>query len=64
MASGLAEYPEGYPLVADELLSRIDFRITHFDNYNIFNYYDLENDMVYIIRILYNKADWQIILKR
>lgn len=63
VASGLAEYPEGHPLVSDELLRRVGLRMTHFDNYNIFYYYDLENDMVYIIRILYNKADWQNILK-
>ncbi len=63
MASKLAEYPEGHPLVADELLRRIGLRMKHFDNYNIFYYYDLENDTVYIIRILYNKANWQNILK-
>lgn len=63
-AGRLAEYPEGHPLVDDELLRRIGLRMTYFDNYNIFYYYDRENDVVYIIRVLYNKADWQNILKR
>lgn len=63
-AGKLAEYPEGHPLVGDELLGRMGMRITYFDNYNIFYYYDMQNDIVYIIRVLYNKVDWQNILKR
>lgn len=63
-ADKLAEYPEGHPLVYEELLGRMGIRMTHFDNYNIFYYYDAEKEIVYIIRILYNKADWQSILKR
>lgn len=63
-AGKLAEYPEGHPLVEDELLGRIGIRITYFDNYNIFYYYDTQSDVVYIIRVLYNKADWKNILKR
>ncbi len=26
--------------------------------------YDLQNDVVYIIRVLYNKVDWQSLLKK
>lgn len=63
-AGKLEEYPEGYPLVGDELLGRMGIRTTYFDNYNIFYFYDVQNDVVYIIRILYNKANWQNILKR
>lgn len=63
-ADKLAEYPEGHPLVGEELLGRMGIRITYFDNYNIFYYYDMQNDVVYIIRVLYNKVDWQNILKR
>ncbi len=59
----LKDYPAGHSLVADELLRGLGLRMTRFDNYNIFYYYDMENDVVYIIRILYNKADWQNILK-
>lgn len=63
-AGKLEEYPEGHPLVGDELLGRMGIRITYFDNYNIFYYYDMQNNVVYIIRVLYNKADWQNILKK
>lgn len=63
-ADKLAEYPEGHPLVGEELLGRMGIRITYFDNYNIFYFYDIQDDVVYIIRVLYNKVDWQNILKR
>lgn len=64
VAERLGEYPTGHSLVDDELLRRVGLRMTHFDNYNIFYHYDREDDVVYIIRILYNKADWQNILKK
>ena len=38
--------------------------MTRFDNYNIFYYYDMQNDVVYIIRVLYNKVDWQSVFIR
>ena len=60
----MGEYPTGHSLVDDELLRRVGLRMTRFDNYNIFYHYDREDDVVYIIRILYNKADWQNILKK
>lgn len=63
-ADKLAEYPEGHPFVEDELLRHVGIRMTRFDNYNIFYYYDVEDDVVYIIRVLYNKADWKSILKK
>ncbi len=58
-AEKLGEYPIGHPLVNDELLKSVGLRMTYFDNYNIFYYYDMQKDIVYIIRILYNKVDWQ-----
>ena len=39
-AEKLGEYPIGHPLVNDELLKSVGLRMTHFDNYNIFYYYD------------------------
>ena len=59
----VAENPEIHPLVRDELLSRMKLRLTYFDNYNIFYYYDINVDAIYIIRILYNKMDWNNLLK-
>lgn len=61
---GLEQFPEQCPYVNDDLLSRLSLRMTWFDNYNIFYYYDENIDEVHIIRILYNRADWQHILKR
>lgn len=64
MIDTLAEYPTRHPFVNDELLRSVGLRMTYFDNYNIFYHYDTENDIVYIVRILYNKADWQNVLDR
>ena len=63
-AEELSEYPTAHPLIDDELLRSVGLRMTHFDSYNIFYYYDLQNDVVYIIRVLYNKVDWQSLFKR
>ena len=64
VAEKIGEYPAGYSLVDDELLQSVGLRMTRFDNYNIFYYYDMANEMVYIIRVLYNKVDWQSVFKR
>ena len=63
-AEKLEIFPEDHPLLDDELLCRLGLRMTRFDNYNIFYFYNQQQDMVYIIRVLYNKADWKNILKR
>jgi len=64
IAEKLGDYPIRHPLVNDELLRSVGLRVAYFDNYNIFYYYDKSDDVVYIIRVLYNKVDWQNILKR
>lgn len=64
VAGKLREYPTAHPIVDDELLKSVSLRMTRFDNYNIFYYYDVQNDVVYIIRVLYNKVDWQGLFKR
>ena len=60
----LERYPLRHPLVEDELLEQIGLRMIRFKNYNVFYYYDVQRDCVYIIRILYNRVDWQRLLKR
>lgn len=60
---GLGEYPMRYPIIKDYYFNKIELRMAHFENYNIFYYSDYTDDKVYIIRILYNRADWQNILK-
>ena len=64
IAEKLGNYPMADPLVEDELLKSVGLRMTFFENYNIFYVYDTVNVVVYIVRILYNKADWKNILKR
>ena len=58
-----ALFPREHQIVSDFLLAELGFRMTQFDNYNIFYIYNELTDMVHIIRILYNRADWQNILK-
>ena len=59
----LCIYPESRPFVADDLLRKMKLRMTYFENYNIFYYYDEVENVIYIIRILYNKMDWNNLLK-
>lgn len=56
-------FPEKHPFVSDDLLNGIGLRMTQFDNYNIFYNYDITEDVIHIIRILYNRVDWKSILK-
>lgn len=60
----LRTFPAGYPLVQDTILKRIGIRMTHFENYNIFYTYNEMEDVIYVIRILYNRTDWQNILHK
>lgn len=62
-AEKLSIYPTKHSLVNDEFLSSVGLRMTRFDNYNIFYYYDVDDNIVYIIRILYNKVNWQDLFK-
>ena len=61
-AEKLTDFPTKHPLLNDPLLNAVGLRMTRFDNYNTFYYYNKDVDVVYVIRILYNKADWQNIL--
>ena len=61
---GLRQFPLQHPPVNEELLASLGLRMTWFDNYNIFYYYETERDIIHIIRILYKGADWQKILTR
>ena len=38
--------------------------MTRFDNYNILYNYNALQNVVYIIRVLYNRVDWKNILRR
>jgi plasmid stabilization system protein ParE len=58
----LHTFPEVSPIVSDELLCNLGIRIIHFDNYSVFYIYIESRDVVYIMRVLYSKADWKNIL--
>jgi toxin ParE1/3/4 len=62
-AYDLKDFPEANPFVNDILLRSLGIRWTSFDNYNIFYSYEKDSDLVYIMRILFNKQNWQRILK-
>lgn len=61
---GLSGFPKEHSFVNDTLLARLGVRMTWFDNYNIFYFYDVHTDVIHILRILNNRADWKNILKR
>ncbi|MEG0565527.1 MAG: type II toxin-antitoxin system RelE/ParE family toxin [Lachnospiraceae bacterium] len=59
----LQHFPKEHSIVKDNFLAVLGFRMTSSDNYNIFYIYDDDEDIVHIVRILYNRADWQNILR-
>lgn len=63
MAEKLCVFPKEHQLVNDSVLARLGFRMTWYENYNIFYIYDELEDIVHIIRVLYDKQDWKTILK-
>lgn len=63
-AEKLATFPEKHQFVSDPVLARLGFRMTWYGNYNIFYIYDEFEEIVHIIRVLYDKQDWRTILKR
>lgn len=58
----LRDFPTSHPLVNDVLLRNVGLRMTHFENYNIFYFYNEIEEVIYVIRILYNRVDWQELL--
>ena len=63
-ANNLSVFPLKHQYVNDAILARLGFRLTWYGNYNIFYIYDEDEDIVHIIRVLYDKQDWQTILRR
>lgn len=59
----LGNYPLKHPPVKDELLAALGIRMTWFKNYNIFYVYDEHKNSVHVLRVLYNRIDWQNLLK-
>ena len=62
VAQSLRTNPQRHSLLNDKILKQVGLRIVPFNNYNIFYRYDAKSDLIYIIRILYNRVDWKNIL--
>ena len=63
VVESLKEHPLRHALVRDSILGNAGVRRTEFENYNIFYTCDVERNIVYIIRILYNRTEWKRILE-
>lgn len=55
-------FPTMHPFVNDPLAKSLGFRMIRFESYNVFYRYDDKLDTIYIVRILYEGANWQYIL--
>jgi plasmid stabilization system protein ParE len=59
----LEEMPNIYPFVKDEYLSQKGIKYVTIKNYLMFYTIDENNQIVNVIRFLYGRMNWQIILK-
>jgi len=59
----LEEMPNIYPFVKDEYLSQKGIKYVIIKNYLMFYTIDENNKIVNVIRFLYGRMNWQIILK-
>lgn len=62
VSESLREYPQRHALIKGANIQQVGIRKVSFDNYNIFYCYNDNSDIVYILRILYNRFDWKHIL--
>ena len=60
--SGLSSMPLHHPLIADEPYRTAGYRILLVKSYIIFYIVDQNNKRVHIVRVLYNRRDWQNLL--
>jgi len=49
----IINFPLIYPIISNEFIRRKDVRKAIVDNYNL--YYIVENNIIYVLRIIYNK---------
>lgn len=62
--NSLADFPKKYSLVDDPVLSLWGIRFVIVKKYFAFYMIDDEKNMVFIVRFLYQKSNWNAILKR
>ena len=58
----LEEMPYRFPLVREEPFASMGVRLMPVENYNAFYIIDEQKSEVHILRILYNRREWQSIL--
>ena len=59
----LSDFPERNALISDGYLQKKQIRFMHVDNFLIFYTVHKDKSMVYIVRVVYSRRDWQIILE-
>lgn len=62
--NALSSFPGKFPLVEDPVLSSWGIRFTQVKNYLAFYVVSEEEQKVTIVRFLYNKSNWELILKK
>jgi len=58
----LEKMPLRNPLANDEILAARHLRLMPVENYTVFYIVDEERKQVHILRVLYNRRDWQNLL--
>ncbi len=59
----LTSYPESFPLVDNEFISRKDVRKLPIDNYVLYYTYDSKKAIISVLRIVYARRDIDELLK-
>ena len=59
----LSDFPERNALVSDGYLQKKQIRFVQIDNFLIFYTVYKDKNIVYIVRVLHSRRDWQIILE-
>jgi plasmid stabilization system protein ParE len=59
----ICENPKIRPLVRDEYLTNLGYRLMNVKNYLLFYIVGEDNEHIKIVRFLYGKRDWMNILK-
>jgi len=62
--NSLCEFPEKFKLVDDPILASWGIRFIVIDNYLAFYTVDTENNLVTVIRFLFQKSNWKSILRQ
>lgn len=60
----LSDFPEKFRLVDDPVLASWGIRFVIIDNYLAFYTIDAEHNLVTIVRFLYQKSNWNAILRK